>query len=302
MLESLPVLFHFSNKIIYENSAHSQLAVTCSSTQSSMLPTAGLFLPETLHRREDPREEKMETEGPRLRLFQRQNGRTRPGFGSSSSTPSLAHRDSLEDDSNGYSSISVAYDYADFVSISRKGPLDPGSLATLIHRVRKDLTEASRLYLCPAVKSFLDAWPDQRSWIDVTLRDIRYSLSDIGTYIQASPIISDENGAKILRRKFDWVLRHQRRLANKQQLLSACHEGLIKAITTMHTAELCGVTNGIYQEQVFEAPVQPWVKREDSHLLRGPYSRRESRLSQKNMTSSTVSLSLTEKDSTDGMY
>ncbi|KAH7079500.1 hypothetical protein FB567DRAFT_606759, partial [Paraphoma chrysanthemicola] len=255
-----------------------------------MLPTAGLFLPETLHRQDRPASGHSESDSARLKYFQRM-----PGRGKEATRQKQVHADSSEsicgtEPVNNLASITTALKFADFVTASSKASAESQALAFLIHRVQHDLTEASRLYLSPAVRNFLEAWPDRKTWIDIILVDVRRALNDIGSYMDTFRVAGDDGGANGLKRRFEWISGHQKRLQSKQQLLSSCHQSLVTTINIMQTVELCGVTNGTWQDPIFEAPVQPWVKNDDAQALRGPYSRREHRISHKNLSLSSVQL------------
>jgi hypothetical protein len=69
--------------------------------------------------------------------------------------------------------------------------------------------------------------------IDTTLIDIRRSLNEIGSYMETFRVAGDDGGAIGLKQKFEWVSSHQKRLLNKQQKLTACHQSLINAINIM---------------------------------------------------------------------
>ena len=268
-----------------------------------MLPTAGLFLPDTLHRREEGSVPgRPETDNARLKYFQRKTGRPKQEVREAEKcVPSIVDVGSTED-LDSFPSVSTAFHFADFVSSSSKASSESHTLAILIHRVRQDVTEASRLYLSAAVSNFLDAWPDRKSWIDAILIDIRGALNDIGRYMETFRVAGDDGGANGLKRRFEWISGHQKRLSTKQQLLSTCHQSLVTAINIMQTVELCGVTNGTWQDPIYEAPVQPWVKNDDAQVLRGPYSRREYRLSQKNLSLSSTYLSQADQDNIESTH
>jgi len=271
-------------------------------TLSAMLPTAGLFLPETLHRREGPVPRHTDTDSTRLKYFQRKMARPKhEAREAEKSMVSLVDLGPLED-LEAFPSIATAFQFAHFVSSSSKPSSESHGLAILLHRVRQDVSEASRLYLSAAVSNFLDAWPDRKSWIDSILVDIRGALNDIGQYIETFRVAGEDGGAIGLKRRFEWISSHQKRLSTKQQLLSTCHQSLVTAINIMQTVELCGVTTGTWQDPIYEAPVQPWVKNDDAHVLRGPYSRREWRLSQKNLSSSNIHLPEDDQDTIESMY
>jgi hypothetical protein len=254
-----------------------------------MLPTAGLFLPDTLHRSLEVAANPTEPVGARLKYFQRKTGKSKqaprqPAY----SDLAMAERDSLEDTATVFSSLAIAFDYADFVSSSSKASSEAGSFAILVHRLRQDINEASRLYLSPAVKNFLEDWPDRKSWIDAIIFDVRRALNDIGNYVDTVRTIGDDGGASGMRRRFEWAMGHHKKLSPKQQLLTTCHQSLMTAIHIMQTVELCGVSGARWEDPIYEAPIQPWVK--NKGVIRGPYSPREFSVSQKSLSASSVQL------------
>lgn len=267
-----------------------------------MLPTAGLFLPETLHRRDRPTSSHTDADSTRLKYFQRMSGQAkheaREAASSSPSTSILASTENIDI----FPSITTAFRFAGYVFSSNKASSDSHTLALLIDRVRQDVSEASRLYLSPAVSNFLEAWPDKKSWIEAILTDVRRSLNDIGSYMESFRVVGDDGGETGRQRRFEWIAAHQKRLLARQQLLLTCHQSLVTTINIMQTVELCGVTNGMWQDPIHEAPVQPWVKNDAAPVLRGPYSRREYRMSQKNLSISSMHLPLTEHDSLESLY
>jgi hypothetical protein len=267
-----------------------------------MIPSAGLYLPETLHRRERPTSSQMESEKTRPKYFQRKPGQPKIEA-REAEMPLPSGLDILPPETNDiFSSITTAFHFADFVFTSSRVSSESHALACLIDRVRKDVSEASRLYLSPRISNFLEAWPDKKSWIDSIMIDVRQSLNEIGSYMETFRVAGDDGGAAGLKRRFEWIAGHQKRLMNKQQLLSTCHQSLVTAINTMQTVELCGVTNMMWEDPIFEAPVQPWRKTDDAHVLRGPYSRREYRMSQKNLSISSMYLPQPDEDDVESKH
>ncbi|KAF3054009.1 hypothetical protein E8E11_007403 [Didymella keratinophila] len=169
----------------------------------------------------------------------------------------------------------TVFSYADFVFASSKRPAEAELFASLVWRTKQDLTEASRLYLSPTVSKFLEAWPDRKSWIDKVLSDIRAVLIDIGAHIESVRTTRDDDEAAKRKRKFEYTLSHQKRLAQKQQTLVNTHHVLLGAIQVMQTVEQCVGLGGVAQDPIFEAPVRPWL-RSESEIVRAPYSRRPS--------------------------
>jgi hypothetical protein len=258
-----------------------------------MLPSAGLFLPETLHRRDGAVPGNTEPDNRKPKYFQRLTHRPADAAQEAQkSVVSIAHFGSAED-LESFPSISTAFQFADFVSSSNKPSSESHGLAVLLHHVRQDVAEASRLYLSAAVANFLDAWPDRKVWIDSVLVDTRGALNDVGEYVDTFRVAGEDGGAIGLKRRFEWISSHQKRLSTKQQHLATCHQCLITAINIMQTVELCGATVGSWQDPIYEAPVQPWVKHNDADPLRGPYSRRETR---KHLSLSNLYLPQPEND------
>jgi hypothetical protein len=267
-----------------------------------MLPTAGLFLPETLHRSDRPMSSHTDPDSTRLRYFQRKSGQTKheakEAGSPSAATSILASTGNIDN----FSSIATASQFAEFVFTSSKATSDAHTLALLIGRVQQDVSEASRLYLSPAVINFLEAWPDKKTWIDAILIDVHRSLNDVGSYMESFRVVGDDGGPTGVKRRFEWIAAHQKKLVGRQQLLSTCHQSLVTTINIMQTVELCGVTNGTWQDPIYEAPVQPWTKSDPESVLRGPYSRREYRMSQKNFSISSMHLPQTEQDSLESTF
>jgi hypothetical protein len=259
-----------------------------------MLPTAGLFLPETLHRADLPSPALPEGEGTRLKYFQRMYGRpkqeprrTSEDRRSSTVIPGETQDDVMRD----FPSVPTTFYFADYVFGSDKASADTLSFANLIQQVRQDIDEATRLYLSSAVSNFLDAYPSKRTWIENSLREVRCALNDIGIDMDTAWGHDEDGGTVASKRKFEWGLKNQKRLLKRQQQLSSCHTQLTGAIYVMQTAELCGKPGMIVQEPIFEAPVRPWVLHNEKDVLRGPYSRQKHRASHTNLSTSNVTLS-----------
>lgn len=270
-------------------------------TSAEMLPTAGLFLPETLHGSDRPVSSHTDTDGPRLKYFQRKFGQTKHEA-REAEVSSIPPSDLASADNKLFPSITIAFQFADFVFSTSRASSDAHTLAYLIHRVRQDVSEASRLYLSPAVSTFLDAWPDKKTWINAIFTDVHRALNDVGSYINTFRVAGYDEGAVELKKRFEWIASHQKKLIARQQLLSTCHQSLISTINVMQTVELCGVTNGTWQDPIYEAPVQPWVKNGAALALRGPYSRREYRMSQKTISMSSMNLPHTDQDSIESKH
>lgn len=263
-----------------------------------MMPTAGLFLPETLHRRDPSTSEPVVTEGARLKYFQRPAARptVEPSKVENLTTSIMSRPHSAAS----FPTLNIALDFADYVCSSSKASSETTSVANLIYRVQSDITEASRLCSSPTVMNILDDWPDKKSWMIAVLADVRRALSDIGSMIETFRLPGDDGGASGLRRRFEYAMGHQKKLSNKQQHLYVCHQSLTTAISMMQGVELGAMSGAHWPDPIYEAPVQPWIKKDGTEILRGPYSRRDFRLSQKNMSSSSIQLYGSATDSYDG--
>jgi hypothetical protein len=269
-------------------------------TLTSMLPSAGLFLPETLHRADLPTPALPEGEGTRLKYFQRMYGRPKqePRRNSEDRRPAtVIPRETPDEVMRDFPSVPTAFYFADYVFGSEKASSDTLSFANLIQQVRQSIDEATRLYLSSAVSNFLDAYPSKRTWIEHSLREVRRALNNIGLEMDTTWPHEEDGGTVASKRKFEWGLKNQKRLLKRQQQLSTCHTQLTGAIYVMQTAELCGKSGTIVQEPIFEAPVRPWVPHSEKDVLRGPYSRQRHRTSHTNLNASNVTLpSEVEKD------
>jgi hypothetical protein len=266
-----------------------------------MIPIGGLYLPETLHRQDRESSSQGKTEPTRLKYFQRKAERTK--FEASETEISLRSFFDAKSTENvdPFPLITIAYQFADFISISSTASTESKALSHLISRARKDITEASCLYLSATVAQFLEAWPDKKTSIDDGLVAIRRSLNDIGRDMDELRSTAD-NAVFGRKRKFEWSSSHRKRLLLKQQTLSNCHQGLLNAIDVMQVVELCVASNGTWQDPIYEAPAHPWIRSDDLLTLRGPYSRREYRMSQKNLSLSSMHLSEGELENSESTY
>jgi hypothetical protein len=266
-----------------------------------MIPIGGLYLPETLHRQDRESSSQGKTEPTRLKYFQRKAERTK--FEASETEISLRSFFDAKSTENvdPFPLITIAYQFADFISISSTASTESKALSHLISRARKDITEASCLYLSATVAQFLEAWPDKKTSIDDGLVAIRRSLNDIGRDMDELRSTAD-NAVFGRKRRFEWSSSHQKQLLLKQQTLSTTHQSLLNAIGIMQVVELCVTNNGTWQDPIYEAPAHPWIRSDDSLTLRGPYSRREYRMSQKSLSLSSMHLPESELENSESTY
>jgi hypothetical protein len=241
-----------------------------------MMPGVGLFLPETLHRSDAHTLAQVANEVRTPGQPFRNEPWTSQDTSMSPCQKSI-HQKSIspKDETETSSLTATVFSYADFVFASSKRPAEAELFASLVWRTRQDLTEASRLYLSPTVSNFLEAWPGRKIWIDKVMSDIRAALIDIGIYIDSVRTTRDDDEAVKRKRKFEYTLNHQKRLAQKQQTLVNIYQVLLGAIQVMQTVEQCVGLGGVAQNPIFEAPVQPWLQ-SDSKTIPAPYSRRSS--------------------------
>ncbi|KAI4645745.1 hypothetical protein J4E93_005323 [Alternaria ventricosa] len=268
-------------------------------TLTSMLPTAGLFLPETLHRADLPTSAPTETEGTRLKYFQRKIGRPKQEpRNSEDRRPSNAiPRETPDDILCDFPAIPTTYYFADYVLTTERASADTIAFVSIIQQVRQDIDEATRLFISSAVSNFLDAYPNKRRWIETSLLEVRRALNEIGMDMDKAWGHDGDGGTAASKLKLEWGLRNQKKILKKKQLLDQCHAQLTGAIYVMQTAELCGKPGAIAETPIFEAPVRPWVPHDEKDALRGPYSRQKYRTNQANVSASNITLaSEAEKD------
>ena len=269
-----------------------------------MLPTAGLFLPETLHRANLPTTAPTEAEVPGLKYFQRKYGWSNQDHKDSeerSSTTALG--EIRAQPPTDYPAISTAYSFADQVLCSGKASPELLNFVNLIRLVRVNVEEATRLYLSSAVSSFLDSFPAKRKWIEGSLQEVQRALNDIGQDMEAVWGQEGDGSTVAFKRKIDWGLKNQKKLLKKQEQLNVCYSQLTGAIYVMQTAELCGKPGAIAQDPIFEAPARPWVPHHEMKAQRGPYSRQKYRTSHTNLSASNLTLvSEAQWDDVDSMY
>ncbi|KAF2626566.1 hypothetical protein BU25DRAFT_449153 [Macroventuria anomochaeta] len=250
-----------------------------------MITCVNLHLPETLHHSNLHTLGQTSGEERTSAQLHRKEQRASQDTSVSASKSSVDQKSISSDaTSNVINPTATVFDYAEFVFASNKRSAEAELFASLIWRTRQDLTEASRLYLSPTVTNFLAAWPDRKAWIDKILSDIRTALVDIGSHIESVRSSRDDDEMSKMKRKFEYILSHQKRLASKQQTLANSHQILLGAIQVMQTVEQCVGLGGSVPDPIFEAPVRPWL-RSDSDIVRGPYSRRSS---SKNLSSLSV--------------
>jgi hypothetical protein len=268
---------------------------------SSMIPGAGLYLPESLHVNPDAASNPTVPRTTKHKYFERKSApmQDKDRNLNSSRTSVALSRKSTEDVTKVFSSLSTVFDFADYASSHEKVTSDGEVFVNLLQRVRQDVTEASRLYTSQPVVDYFESWPDKKTWIDAILLDIQRALNDLGVYMETVRVSGDDGGTVGLRRKFDWVLSHQKKLISKQQNLTVCHQSLMTALQVMLTAEMNVAFGG--QDPVYEVPAQPWIQEDARDIFRSPHSRQKWRLSQKNLSLPSIMVSEADGDKLDGM-
>ncbi|KAF2685066.1 hypothetical protein K458DRAFT_417158 [Lentithecium fluviatile CBS 122367] len=263
-----------------------------------MIPGAGLYLPESLHANPDMSSNRTEAGTMKHKYFERKFATQDKDRKLDSSRASVSlYRKSSEDVTKVFSSLSTVFDFADYATSNDKVSSDSEVFINLLQRVRQDVTEASRLHTSRPVTDYFESWPDKKTWIDAILLDIQRALNDIGVYMETVRVSGDDGGAAGLRRKFEWVLSHQKKLISKQQNLTVCHQSLMAAVQLMLTAEMNAAFNG--QDPVYEAPTRPWIQEDARDVLRSPHSRQKWRLSQRNLSLPSITVSEAGRDKFD---
>lgn len=236
------------------------------------------------------------------RFYQRKTPQSKSQARTSEDRPTTASKstDRLDHNTNVLPSLATTFRFADVISSSHKASPESLAFAKLIHAVKQDISETTRLSLAPIVSTSLDANPNKKAWINRTLLDVRRALNDIGIDTDAAHP-EGESDLVASRSRYEWVLSHQKRLLRKQQQLQTCHHNLAGAIHLMQTIELYPQSHAILQSPIFEAPIRPWLPGDEKNALRGPYSRQKFRASQNNLSSSSVALSGSEHGVDQGM-
>ncbi|KAF2649167.1 hypothetical protein K491DRAFT_213699 [Lophiostoma macrostomum CBS 122681] len=252
-----------------------------------MLPTAGLYLPRTLHRRMDPTLER-----PPIRISERHSlDRISTEQRPTDRISVQRSRASSEEVTQRFSSLSTVFHFADFVSSLNGVPSEKQTLVRIIQRVRNDVNRASRLRSSPLVLDFCEGWPEEQLWIDGILLDVQVALNDIGAYVESVRGSSDEGGTVKMKQKFEWVLGHQDKLRTKQEALSTCHQSLQSAIQLMQNTEMRNVSIGQNDGFVHEIPATPWMRDDQRDVYRSPHSRQKYRTNQKNLSLPSIMVS-----------
>jgi len=264
-----------------------------------MIPGAGLYLPHSSHVNHEAASTRTEARTMKQKYFERktalQDKDKNLNTGRTPSRTSLAlSRKSTEDVTKVFSSLSTVFDFADYASSHEKVSSNSEVFINLLQRVRQDVTEASRLYKSQAVADYFDSWPDKKTYVDAILLDIQRALNDIGIYMETVRVSGDDGGSVGLRRKFEWVLSHHKKLISKQQNLTVCHQSLMTAVHVMLTAEMNVAFNG--QDPIYEAPTRPWIPEDARDIFRSPHSRQKWRSSQRNLSMPSIVVSEARND------
>lgn len=150
-------------------------------------------------------------------------------------------RKSMEDisRSSSFASISTALSFADFVTGLHDAPSEIRSLVTIIQRVQADVERALRLRSSPAVRNYCAERLNDKGWIDNALSDAQRALDDVGRYVENVRVSgsSDDATSVKMRSKFDWVLRHHRKVRDRQTTLLFCHQSLSNVINLMQNLQ-----------------------------------------------------------------
>jgi len=107
----------------------------------------------------------------------------------------------------------------------------------LVDRVRLDLAETDRLLHLPEVKFSLSKSPEKVAWIRKTITSVRIAIEQMGKY--TGRVSADlERGKHVkLRHRIRWVLDEHEKLAHRQMLLAASHQGLLEVLGFLTTLE-----------------------------------------------------------------
>lgn len=276
-----------------------------------MFPTVGLYLPNTVQGNMLAASPKKSS---KARSEVQQDNKLQLAGRDSTDKISLARKSSEDiskSRSNAFASISTAFHFADFVSKLNDASSEIQSLVTVIERVRKDIYTALWLRESHLIVDYCERWPDNQVWIDNILQEVQAALNDIGIYVENVQVSSknDETGAVKLRHQFDWVLRYHHKVRDRQNTLIVCHQSLSMALNLMQMVQMNGSIQAVGGETggdmplVYQAPATPWMQHEDEQkdVLRGPYMRHKTRLSERNLSTPSITVSQFERSQEDRM-
>ncbi|KAF2646544.1 hypothetical protein P280DRAFT_544889 [Massarina eburnea CBS 473.64] len=250
-----------------------------------MIPGAGLYLPYSAHRIPDAQPKPQSSV---QKFFHRISSTQSQDMERKSINSSRA---SSEDVARTFTSLPTIFDLADYASTHSSVSSESEVFISLIQRVQQDVTEASRLYTSKAVTDFLESWPDTKTRIDTTITDIQRALNDIGMYVKAVRVSGDDGSPVSLRRKFEWVLSHHKKIIDKEYHLTVCHNSLMMSVQAMQTAEINSAFSGQDPAMVHEVPNRPWTDPNRKSVLRSPYSRQRARTSMNNLSLPSITVS-----------
>jgi len=273
-----------------------------------MLPTAGLYLPDTLHRQDADAISQKATQNAGRKYFERTSKLfdrkflDRKNLERKSAETS---RTSMDDANAPFSSLPTVFNFIDFAVAQEDVSADNKVFVNLIHRVRHDVNEALRLRALPAIVDYCEAVPDKEAWIDAVLLDVKGALNDIGLYMENVRISGDSGSASALKRKFQWVLGHHQKLLTREISLSMCHQSLTSVIQFMQLTAMQAEVGGTGSYELegsspMDLPNRPWLQ-DDGDVLRSPYSRQKWRLSKRNLSLPSIMVSEAESEKIKGM-
>lgn len=171
-----------------------------------------------------------------------------------------------------FTSISTALSFANFVTGLHDAPSEIRSLVTIIQRVQEDVERALRLRSSPAVRNYCAERLEDKRWIYNALSDAQRALDDVGRYVENVRVTgSSENGSAVkMRSKFDWVLRHHRRLRDRKTTLLFCHQSLSTVINLMQNLQMAEMgallegQSGLPMFQTLGLPSRPSKRHDDA--------------------------------------
>jgi len=247
----------------------------------NMLPTAGLFLPQTLNQNLYPGP--TEDDARSMRSTGRRSFDSRSGehdFLHSQTSPRLSDRAGL----GGV-------------------PTENDVFVIMVRRIRDDVVEALRLYNVPAVMDHFENYPTKKQRVDGIFADMVQALKDVGVYVGKEQVGNGGLSVAKIKHKANWVFGDRQKLMTRENALTTCHNSLSSAIQMMQTVEMSEMPLG----RGADAPMlveleetQPMRLQVEQELLRGPHSRKKwRRTSSRNL--STASLHNIEPSISEGI-
>ncbi|KAF2728381.1 hypothetical protein EJ04DRAFT_581371 [Polyplosphaeria fusca] len=249
-----------------------------------MFPTAGLFL-QNLHPQRTPLID--DPDGQRVKpvkYFERKSA----GRQSSGDIRSIATATRSAEDISSRPATS-SYTTATSAQSRERGSYENDYFVLLVHRVQQDLAEAHRLLANHTVVDYYESFPDKQTYVEDVVSSVQQALNGIGAYVPGAVGNQNESGTVTMRQRLDRVMGNRKeRLRQEAALLTSCHSSLTVALQDMQRVENAHADGAV--QRIHEMPAQPWLRFDDG-VMRSPYSRQKWRISQRNLSVPSITIS-----------